>query len=98
MAACSGQPLPADKADYAGHWRGGGIDLTIRAEGHVSYVKLQGKSKTEIEGPLQGWQGDDFVVGVMVVKTKFDVTEPPHEVDGIWTMTVDGVTLTRDQP
>lgn len=95
VAACKGQPLPPDKADYAGRWRGGGIDLVISPEGRVEYVKQQGKGRTEISGPLQGWQGDSFVVGVMTVKTKFEVTEPPHEVDGAWKMTVDGVELIR---
>lgn len=95
VSACKGQPLPPDKADYAGRWRGGGIDLVIHAEGRVNYAKVEGKSTKTIEGPLQGWQGDDFVVGVMTVKTKFKVTEPPHEVDGVWKMTVDGVELIR---
>lgn len=94
-SACKGQPLPADKAEFAGHWRGGGIDLVIRPEGHVTYEKIEGKGRVQVEGPLQGWKGNDFVVGVMVVKTTFKVTEPPHEVDGVWTMTIDGVEVTR---
>ncbi|MCX4246304.1 hypothetical protein [Paraliomyxa miuraensis] len=94
-SACKGQPLPADKAEFAGRWHGVGIQLEIRPEGHVSYRKSEGRSTVTIDGPLQGWQGDDFVVGVMVVKTKFHVTEPPHLVDGKWMMTVDGVELTR---
>lgn len=98
LSGCKGQPLPADKAEFAGHWRGGGIDLVIRPEGHVTYEKAEGKGKVEISGPLQGWQGEDFVVGVMVVKTKFDVTAPPHEVDGVWVMELDGIELTRIGP
>jgi hypothetical protein len=94
-SACKGQPLPADKAEFAGHWRGGGVDLVIRPEGHVTYEKVEGKGRVQVEGPLQGWKGNDFVVGVMVVKTTFKVSEPPHEVDGVWTMTMDGVQLTR---
>lgn len=97
-AACKGQPLPADKAEFAGHWRGGGVDLVIQPEGHVRYEKAEGKGRVQVEGPLQGWIGDDFVVGVMVVKTTFKVSEPPHEADGVWTMTVDGVELTRVAP
>lgn len=94
LYACQARPLPPEKAQYAGHWRGGGVDLVIHPEGRAEYTKTQGKSTTEVSGPI-GWQGDDFVVAVMVVKTKFDVQEPPHEVDGIWMMTVDGVELTR---
>jgi hypothetical protein len=94
-SACKGQPLPADKAEFAGHWRGGGIDLVIRPEGHVTYEKVEGKGRVQVEGPLQGWIGNDFVVGVMVVKTTFKVTEAPHEDGGVWTMTMNGVELTR---
>jgi hypothetical protein len=94
-SACKGQPLPPDKAEFAGHWRGGGIDLVIRPDGYVTYEKAEGKGRVEVSGPLQGWIGNDFVVGVMVVKTTFKVNEPPHQVDGVWTMTVDGVPVTR---
>lgn len=99
LLACGGgaKPLPADKADYAGHWRGGGIDLVIHPEGRVEYEKREGRSVEKVSGPV-GWQGDDFVVAVMVVKTKFEVSDPPHQVDGIWTMTVNGVELTRVEP
>ncbi|MEM7155641.1 MAG: hypothetical protein AAF799_22515 [Myxococcota bacterium] len=95
LTACKGQPLPADKAEFAGHWVGPGMDLVIRPEGHVTYEKVEGKGRTSIEGPLQGWQDDDFIVGVMVVKTKFEVTETPRELDGEWTMVVNGVRLKR---
>jgi hypothetical protein len=94
-AGCQGKPLPADKAAYAGHWRGGGIDLVIGADGGVSYDRVKGASHVEIDGPIMGFDGDDFVVGVMVVKTTFDVTAPPHEEGGAWKMTVDGAELTR---
>jgi hypothetical protein len=94
-SACKGQPLPPDKAEFAGHWRGGGIDLVIEPQGYVRYEKAEGKGKVRVSGPLQGWQGDDFVVGVMVQKTKFEVDAPPHEVDGVWMMTLNGVELAR---
>lgn len=96
-SACQTEPLPPDKADYAGHWRGGGVDLVIQPEGRVEYTKREGKGLVEVSGPV-GFQGDDFVVAVMVVKTKFEVDEPPHEVDGVWTMTVNGIPLTRIAP
>ncbi|MEM9453365.1 MAG: hypothetical protein AAGF11_04250 [Myxococcota bacterium] len=96
LSACQPQPLPPDKAEYAGHWRGGGVDLVIYPEGRAEYTKQEGKGTIEVSGPV-GWKGEDFVIAVMVVKTKFDVQQPPHEVDGIWMMTVDGIELTRVQ-
>ncbi len=94
ISACKAQPLPPDKADYAGHWRAAGVDLVILPEGRVEYKKREGKGTVEVSGPI-GFKGDDFVVAVMVVKTAFKVSEPPHEVDGEWKMTVDGIELTR---
>jgi hypothetical protein len=95
LSGCKGKPLPADKAEYAGHWRGGGVELTITQDGGVSYSRIKGAGHVEISGPIKGFDGDDFVVGVMVVKTTFDVTAPPHEEGGAWKMTVDGVQVTR---
>ena len=94
VSACQAQPLPPDKAEYAGHWRGGGVDLVIYPEGRIEYEKREGKGTVEVSGPI-GWQGDNFVVAVMVVKTKFEVAAPPHQVDGVWMMTVNGIELTR---
>ncbi len=95
LLACKGQPLPADKLEYAGEWRGGGVQLVITVDGGCSYHKVSGASHVEINGPIKGFDGDDFVVGVMVVKTTFDVTAPPHDDNGTWKMTVDGVELIR---
>lgn len=96
LAACSAQPLPVDKADYAGHWRGAGIDLEITLDGRVHYRRSEGAGKVEIDGPVAGFDGDDFIVGVMVMKTRFDVTAPPTNMGAYWTMTVDGVEVTRN--
>lgn len=95
VSACEGQPLPPDKFDFAGRWVGPGADLVILPEGHVTWEKIEGKGRVMVEGPLQGFIEDDFVVGVMVMKTRFKVSQAPHEVDGQWVMTVDGVELTR---
>ncbi len=68
----------------------------IQPEGQVEYVKVEGKGRREISGPIQGWKGDDFVVGVMVVKTTFKVEQPPHQDEnGLWVMTVESIELTR---
>lgn len=93
--ACSSKPLPPDRVEYAGHWKGPGIDLVITAEGRASYDKRSGATTVHVDGPIQGFSGDDFVVGVMVVRTKFVVAKPPTDNGGVWTMTVDGIELVR---
>ncbi|WP_296030470.1 hypothetical protein [uncultured Alcanivorax sp.] len=94
LSGCA-DPLPEDRLDYVGEWRSKEMGLLILADGSVSYKRLKGGATTSVSGPLKRFEGDDFVVGVFFMTTTFDVTEPPHEIGGAWTMTVDGVRLTR---
>ena len=97
--ACSEpEPLPSDKASYAGMWEGDGVRLEITAEGRVSYDHKKGAGNEHIEGPIAGWVGDGFVVGVMTQKTTFEVSQPPHEESGTWTMVVNDDTVYRIRP
>ena len=95
LPACKGEPLPSDKADFAGQWRGGGMDLLITADGGCAYKRVSGGSTTEVNGPIKRFDGDDFVVGFLFIETTFDVTVPPTKTPDGWTMTVDGLELTR---
>ncbi|ACA88609.1 hypothetical protein [Shewanella woodyi] len=94
LSGCA-KPLPEDKLDYVGEWQSSEMGLLILDDGTVAYKRLKGGGSTSINGPLQEFIGDDFVVGVLFMTTTFDVSEPPHEVDGSWKMTVDGVRLTK---
>ena len=94
LSGCA-DPLPEDRLDYVGEWRSKEMGLLILADGSVSYKRLKGGATTSVSGPLKRFEGDDFVVGVLFMTTTFDVTEAPHEIGGAWTMTVDGVRLTR---
>lgn len=97
LAAC-GIAVPEDKSDYIGEWRAPDMSLHIRRDGRVEYWRKQGMSKTSVEGPLQAFDGDDFTVGLGFMSTRFDVSVPPHENNGEWTMIVDGVRLERASP
>jgi hypothetical protein len=97
LAAC-GIAVPEDKSDYVGEWRAPDMSLLITRDGRVEYWRTEGMSKTSVSGPLQAFDGDDFTVGLSFMSTRFDVTVPPHEADGEWTMTVDGVRLKRVLP
>ncbi len=91
-------PLPTEKSEFAGQWEGDGVRLQITGEGRVSYDRRKGAGNEHVTGPIAGWQGDSFVVGVMTQKTTFEVSEAPHEVSGTWTMTVNGDTVYRVGP
>ncbi len=71
------------------------MSLSISKESKVDYERKKGSSTTSISGPLQGFEGDDFRVGIWKLSTTFVVSKPPHQVDGRWKMVVDGVELTR---
>lgn len=95
-ATTSSESMPADKRNYIGEWRGEGMTLSITSSGYVTYKRQQGSSSKSITSlPIQQWQGDDFVVGVWIANTTFKVSAPPHQVGGVWKMTVDGVELTK---
>ena len=99
LLACSTpQPLPADKAEFAGTWEGDGVRIEITTDGRVTYDRKKGAGNEHIEGPIAGWGEGNFVVGVMTQKTTIDVDEGPHEESGTWTMVINGDTVYRLQP
>ncbi|MBS3796595.1 hypothetical protein [Pseudoalteromonas sp. BDTF-M6] len=94
LCACS-KPIPREKADYIGYWRGGNMELTIHPDGSFTYEREEGNTSTSINAPLQKFEGDDFVVGIGFFNTRFEVSQAPHQVNGQWQMVVDGVLLTK---
>ncbi|MFT3858952.1 MAG: hypothetical protein QM742_16120 [Aquabacterium sp.] len=97
LSAC-GKPLPADKAAYAGTWTSPQMSLLITPDGSVKYARLEAGATKSISGPLQGFDGHNFSVGVGPMAATFVVSAPPHLTAGVTTMTVDGVVLTREAP
>lgn len=94
LVACS-HPLPADKAAYVGAWEGSGMTLEIDQGGQVYYRRVGNGSSRSIDMPLVRFEGANFVVGFGPFTTTFVVSIPPHESNGAWRMTVDGVELAR---
>ena len=95
VAACSGTPLPADKASYAGDWRAQNMRLVITPDGMVSYERQDGATSKSINAPLKRFEGDNFVVGLGPMTTTFVVSKPPWRDEALWKMTVDGVELVK---
>jgi hypothetical protein len=94
LTACA-QPLPADRAAYAGEWSGPGTILSITLGGDLAFEQKTRGTTIEILGPIKAFDGDDIVVGFAFVTSTIDVTSPPAEHDGAWTMAVSGVALTK---
>lgn len=95
LAAGCAQPVPPAKSTYVGEWQARDMWLSITADGHVSYARQRGGARTNINAPIQSFEGDDFIVGVGWFHTRFVVSKPPHLEGATWKMTVDGVELTR---
>ena len=94
LAAC-GEPLPKDKLEYAGEWRGPQVYLLITPAGRCVYERQRDAGNVSIDAPVQRFEGNNFLVGIGPLTTTFVVSRPPALVDGKWKMTVDGVELTR---
>ena len=94
LTACA-KPLPPDRQAYAGEWTGPGVSLRIFADGNVEYRREEGSTKVSISAPIKAFEGDDVVVGMGPMVTRFDVTVPPQRTADGWNMTVDGRVLRR---
>jgi hypothetical protein len=95
LAACS-DPLPQERREYAGDWRGPQMRMLITADGRCEYSRrFEGGRSSQISAPIQRFEGDNIVVGLGFMNTTFVVSKPPHLVGGHWKMVVDGVELTR---
>ena len=90
LSAC-GQPVSEDKAAYVGEWRAQTMGLLLTQDGSVAYKRLKGGVTTSLNGPLRRFEGDNFVVGVPLIATTFEVSKPPYQDAGQWKMVVDGV-------
>lgn len=69
--------------------------LLITQDGSVRYKRLKGGVSTSVEGPLKGFDGDNFEAGVGPLATTFVVSKPPYQDGDEWKMVVDDVELTR---
>lgn len=96
LSAC-GKPLPAEKVAYAGLWQAPEMNLLITQDGSVKYERLAGGATKSISGPLQGFEGPNFLVGIGPMSTTFVVSETPQTKGDKTTMTVDGVVLTKQE-
>lgn len=95
LAGC-GTPVPPEKAAYVGEWQATEMYLLITQDGSVRYKRIKGGATTSVEGPLKGFDGDNFEVGVGFMSTTFVVNRPPwQDEDGRWRMVVDEVRLVR---
>lgn len=90
-----GKPVPAEKSAYVGEWQEKTMYLLITQDGSVRYKRLKGGASTSVEGPLKGFSGDNFEVGVGPLATTFVVSRAPYQDGARWKMIVDEVELVK---
>jgi hypothetical protein len=95
LCGCSAKPVPPEKAEYVGVWKGPKMSVSITQAGRVSYERSDGWIPKSADGTLQGFESDNFEVSVWGYTTTFIVSLPPHWVGDTKRMTVDGVELTK---
>lgn len=94
---CKGADIPPDKTAYIGQWRGNDMLFELSQSGMVNYKRHRGGASTSINLPLQKFEGNNLTVGIGPAGTTFSVSAPPHQDEGKWKMTLDGVELCRDK-
>jgi len=94
LAACS-KPVPQEKLAYVGEWQQKTMYLFISQDGSVTYKRIKDGKTVSIDGPLKGFHGDDFDVGVGPMATTFVVSKPPYQEGDNWKMVVDGQELMK---
>ena len=95
LAAACAEPVPEQRSAYVGFWEGKDTKLSITREGSVRYERRKEHGTVSINGPLQGFKGDSFVVGFGPVRTTFVVSRRPYREGSDWKMVVDGVELRK---
>ncbi len=70
-----GIQVPADKVQYVGEWQSPEMYLLITQDGSVKYKRIKGGMTKSVSGPLRGFEGDNFIVGLPAVSTTFVVSE-----------------------
>ena len=95
LSGCGGIDFPDDKMEYIGYWKNDNMFIHIHESGMVNYERQKGLTHTEINMPIKEFEGDDFIVGALFIKTKFVVNKPPYNDNGIWKMTIDSTEVIR---
>jgi hypothetical protein len=89
--------LAGAKKEYVGAWKSKkGSTMHIASSGNfLRELDEDGDGvKEKTEAPIAAFVGDDMQVK-LIVTLLFRVSEPPHQVSGVWHMKVDGIDYER---
>lgn len=91
------EAVPPEKSAYVGEWTQPkqGMYLLITQDGSVRYERLKSGATVSLDGPLKGFDGDNFEVGIGLLAKTFVVSKPPYQEGDQWKMVVDEVELVK---
>lgn len=94
LAGCGGE-LPPDKAAYAGLWKNNETSLLITENGRLEYESNAGTVQTSLSAPIKAFTDTSIAAGFLFLASDFRIDRPPEEVNGVWSMVIDGQELYR---
>jgi hypothetical protein len=95
LAACSAKPVPPEKSEFVGTWKGPKMSISITQAGKVTYERSDGWIPKSATGNLQRFHSDNFDIDVWGYGLTFIVSLPPHPFGDKTRMIVDGVELIK---
>lgn len=87
--------IPSDKRAYLGSWEGPDTTFTFAEDGAIAFHKKSGASGKTVTGRFSRFDGDAIKVRVLIADVTLDVQAPPKQAGDGWTMTIEGVPVTR---
>src|SRR5687768_11180009 len=94
LTQCTSE-VPPDKLEYVGHWQAPQMRLLITHDGSISYDKKDDSSSLSVKLSLRSFSSTGFTAGFGPFTTNFEVERPPRHDGTRWTMSVDGVELSK---
>lgn len=88
-------PLTDAQKVYAGTWSSGQSYLAISQDGSINYKIVDGNSSTEVQGAGLTIINSTMKVSFLGTERDWKIESAPAQVNGVWTMTVDGITYTK---
>ena len=98
--ACGGldpaafQPPAPPPAEWQGTWEGEGLTVVIQPDGMVK-VEHSGATTSSVQMPGRGFEPDAITLGIGPIASRYELQQGPRAENGVWTMTFEGVVLTR---
>ena len=87
--------IPEDKKVYLGYWTSADGTFNLSDDGTISFEKKSAGSSSKVNGNFAGFDGNNIKVSLGLGSKTLTVQTPPADANGVSTMTIEGITLTK---